>query len=88
MSRSLSWRIAAGLSIMAAGALTRLILRKGWRAALHADPPVDPDAKDVRWQEALGWGLLSAAGASVARLLAQRGARRGWRALTGGDPPD
>jgi hypothetical protein len=86
VDRRLLWKVVGGVSGVAAGAATRLALRKGWRSVKGSGPPANPAAPGTAWSEALGWAAASGVAMAVARLVAQRGAAGAWKARTGRYP--
>ena len=80
------WAIVAAGSAMLAGAVVQKALNKGWRAAMHEDPPNVKELPIEPWRKAIGFTLASAITAGLATLLSQRGAAAGWEKVTG-EPP-
>ena len=86
MNPELVWKVVGGLSGVAAGAVTRLALQKGWRRLKGSDPPANPAAPGTAWSEALGWAMASGVAIAVSRMVGQRGAAGAWKATTGRYP--
>lgn len=82
-----AWKALAAGTGVAAAALTRSVLTRGWRALRHGDPPANPASPRTTWPEALTWAASTGVALGVARLVAQRGAAEGWRRTTGALPP-
>lgn len=87
LTRKQLW-IATGYgAAMAGGVLARVILKSGWKAAAHEEPPNNPAEPGVTWTRALLWGALTGAAAGMTRVVARRMAVEGWRGTTGREPP-
>lgn len=83
-----AWQVVAMLSGAAAALATRQLMTAAWRATQHEDPPVHPNARDVRLRDALTWAVSAAVGSAVTRVLAERAAASGWESVTGTPPPE
>jgi hypothetical protein len=79
------WLVSTGAAV-AARALTRSAMERGWKGATGRRPPQNPAAPSVPWRSALAWALAAGALASLTGLLAERGAAAGWRRATGSYP--
>lgn len=86
MDRRLLWKAAGSVAGIAAGSVTRAVLRAGWRRARGGNPPTNPASPSTRWSEALMWAAASGVAMAVTRLVAQRGAAEAWKAKTGSYP--
>lgn len=85
--KGMAWKVVGAASGMAAGAATRVVLRRAWRRSRGDDPPANPAAPGTRWPEALAWAAASGVAMAVTRMVAQRGAAEAWRSRTGAYPP-
>lgn len=74
MTRENAWTLGSFFLVVAGAATGRALLKGGWRATAGGKPPVDPDATDTDWAEALAWAVVTGALVGVARALARKGA--------------
>ena len=81
------WQGVALVSGTVAATLVRRLAVTTWRSTKHEDPPENPIARDVGWNDALTWAIAVGVGAAVARVVAQRGAAAAWEKATGDPPP-
>jgi hypothetical protein len=72
---------------MLGGVIVRQGLERGWKLAMHDDPPLDPSSREVSWRDAILWTIASGVAMGLGRLIARRGAAAGWERLTGEAPP-
>ncbi len=72
------WKMAAAGSAMIAGTLVRSLVTKGWKAATHKNPPVNPASNETNWQEALTWTIATSVAVGIAQLVAKRGTDALW----------
>ena len=82
-----TWELIAASAAAVGGAIVWQGLQRGWRLAMHDDPPLDPTARDVSWRDAILWTVASGALMGLGRLIARGGAAAGWERLTGETPP-
>lgn len=87
LARRATWMLVAAGSAMAAGAVVRGSLRRGWQVITDEEPPADLTRSDTSWPKALAWTAATGVAAALAELVARRGAEVGWRMLTGRKPP-
>jgi hypothetical protein len=80
---SLTWKLFATFSAVAAGMMTRKILTLIFRKTTGKPPPANPEAPSTSWQEALGWAAASGAAMGLARMLATRKAAVVYQKSTG-----
>lgn len=82
------WKVSAAGAAVLAGLIARKVVKVGWRAATHADPPGSVDSpSSSTWTEAMGWALATGVAMGVARVVVTRGAAMGWEKATGSPPP-
>ncbi len=81
------WLALATGSGLIAGLAARNLLKFGWRVFSNDDPPLNPEAHDTEWREAITWTVMTGVIAGVARLAARRGAAATWKGVTGSRPP-
>lgn len=81
-----SWALLTTGAGIAAGALTRWALRRGWTATTGTEPPDGSRGSDAG--RVVLWSVVAAGTVAVARILAHRGARRFWVDGLGRDVPD
>ncbi len=62
---------------IAATFVARQTLQASWRLSLDRDPPKNPAAADVDWNDALLWGVVSGAIVGGVRI-ASRSSVHGW----------
>ena len=60
-------------SAIAAGVMTRKVLKGLWTRVRGSDPPNNPAQPDVTWTEALTWAAAVGAAVGVSRVLSRRG---------------
>lgn len=60
-------------SVVAGGALARLVLENVWEATTDRPAPKNPAARDVTWKEALLWGASAGLLAGLVRTVMRRG---------------
>lgn len=82
-SGSLTWKVLASLSTVAAGIAARKVLNTGFRKTTGNQPPANPEAPGTSWREAIGWAVASGAAMGLARMLATRKAADVYRKSTG-----
>lgn len=81
----LMWTVATTGAAVAAAAMTKKLMAKGWTART-GKAPGNPAAGDTTWSEALTWAVLSGVVLGVVRLLAQRGVAGIFEKRRGGLP--
>jgi len=86
--RGLAWRAVGGLSGLAAGMISRMLVGAVWRRLKGAEPPGTPVSPRIGWSDALTWAISSGIAIAVARVVGQRGAAEAWKATTGSYPPE
>lgn len=69
--------LSTGAAI-AAGIITRSLLKKGWEAGRHQPTPTNPSKEGVGWKDALAWAAISGLAGGVMRVFARRGATSAW----------
>lgn len=74
MTRENAWTLGSFFLVVAGAAAGRALLKGGWRATAGNMPPVDPDADDTDWAEAIAWAVVTGALVGVARALARKSA--------------
>lgn len=84
---ALSWKVIGLGAAIGAGIAARKTLTASWKLASGGPPPVNPEAPDTSWQEALTWAVVSGAVVGVARLVATRKLADYWQRSTGSLPP-
>jgi hypothetical protein len=72
----LTFAAAAGAAV-----LTRHLLQAGWRKALDREPPKNPAAATVAWQDALLWGAVSGALVGVTRIVSRRASTAAYQRI-------
>ncbi len=81
LTRDNAWTALGLVAAVAGAVIARSLLKAGWRSATGEEPPLNPDAADSTWREALAWAVVTGAIAGVARSLFRGGAskaRRRW----------
>ncbi len=81
------WLALATGSALIAGFAARNLLKATWRVFSDDDPPLNPEAHDTEWSEAVAWAVMTGVVAGVARLVARRGMAATWKSVTGARPP-
>ena len=81
-----TWAILTTGAGIAAGALTRWALRRGWTVTTGSEPPDGSRGADAG--RVVLWSVLAAGTVALARVVAHRGARRLWTDGLGRDVPD
>ena len=81
------WLAVASGSAVIASYATRNLLRAAWRTFTDDDPPLNPEAEETEWREAVTWTVVVGVAAALTRLVARRGAAATWRNVTGSHPP-
>lgn len=84
---NLTWKVLALAAGAVSAAVTRRLLRGGWKVVKGGEPPSNPAARSTTWTQAITWAAASGVALSVSRLVAQRGAAAAWKAKTGSNPP-
>ncbi len=72
-SKKIKWLLLSGGVAMAASALTKTALAKGWNSATGEDPPLNPESRKTSWSEAIAWTLAVSVAAGLSQLVARRG---------------
>lgn len=86
MSERRAWGLLTAGAGIAAGALARWVLTRGWRASTGREPP--DGTRDADGARVVVWAAATAATVAAARILAHRGARRLWTDGLGRELPD
>jgi hypothetical protein len=81
------YKVFGALAGVLAARAARSVLDKGWNRAKGVEPPRNPAAPGVGWNDAVAWAVASGIAAGLARLLATRGSARVWEKTTGHLPP-
>ena len=80
---AMAWKLFGTGSAIAAGVAARKVLSSAWQRGTGHAPPVNPEAPDTSWKEAVGWAVVSGALIGVARMLAARKAAELYRRSAG-----
>jgi len=78
-----TWKVFGTLSAISAGIAARKLLVAGFTKTTGKTPPVNPEAPDTDWREAMLWAILSGATVGLARMFATRKAVQFYRNATG-----
>ncbi|MCU1497415.1 MAG: hypothetical protein JWM47_1368 [Acidimicrobiales bacterium] len=81
----LLWTVATTGAALAAAAVAKKALTKGWVRS-RGKVPGNPAGSDTTWREAVAWALVSGIGVGLARLVAQRGVAAAFERFRGGLP--
>ncbi len=83
----LAWKVVGAAATITAGIAARKIVTATWTAATGKEPPTNPEAPGVDWQEAVAWAAISGVVVALARLAAAKKAAEYWERSTGNLPP-
>lgn len=75
------WTAVGFLAVVVGAGVGRKLLKAGWRASTGKEPPLNPDAEDATWVQALVWGVVTGAIIGMVRAATRSGAssvRRHW----------
>lgn len=86
-SDELRWTLVTSGSAILAAVVVRQVMQRGWQVWKGKEPPLNPDAPDVEWKEAVAWAGVTGAAVALGRVIARRGAAEGWKKFTGRHPP-
>lgn len=76
MFKERAWDLVAVGAGLAAGALARRLVKKGWRGVGGREPPTDRHEPSVDWSEAVAWSVVSGVAVGASRLLVRRAIER------------
>ena len=74
MDKDTTYKLVTAGAAFAAGYLVKAGLTLAWKAYTKSDPPQNPEAHDVNWNEALMWTIASSVAMGIAGLVARKGA--------------
>ncbi len=86
-TKKTAWRATSLAAGAIAGLAAHALVRIAWRGFADDDPPLNPDAAETAWSDAVAWTVAAGAAAGVARLAARRGAAEVWRQVLDIEPP-
>ncbi len=75
------WTAIGFLAVVVGAGVGRKALKSGWLASTGNEPPLDADAEDATWVQALVWGVVTGAIIGMVRAATRSGAssvRRHW----------
>ncbi len=78
-NRENAWTVFAFLAAVAGASLGRKLMRTGWQKSTGRSAPMNPDADDASWPEALSWGIATGALVGILRMFSRRGASAAWK---------
>ena len=70
--------VATTAAAIGAGVATRTLITKAWTASTGEEPPNDPTAPGVSWQQALTWAAATGVGVGVGRVVGRRFAAKAF----------
>lgn len=73
LSKENQYKLVTAGAALLAGVVVKAALTAAWRAYRKADPPQNPDDRNVAWSEALAWTVASSVAMGVGGLIARRG---------------
>ncbi|WP_110668900.1 DUF4235 domain-containing protein [Salinicola halophilus] len=72
------WTIVGTGTAVISGVMARQSIKQTFRHGVF-EPPVNPDAEDVEWRQALIWGAASGMAVGMARIVGWKIASAGMR---------
>ncbi|MDQ3414443.1 MAG: DUF4235 domain-containing protein [Verrucomicrobiota bacterium] len=61
LTRDNAWAAFTFVAVIAGAALSRKLLKSGWRKTTGTEPPLNPHWEETNWIRALTWGVLTGA---------------------------